>query len=49
VIIYVKNEIKYETIQTKNVEGIIESCGIRIGDLNIVNIYRPPSGDMEKN
>ncbi len=44
VIIYVKNEIKYETIQTKNVEGIIESCGIRIGDLNIVNIYRPPSG-----
>ena len=48
VIIFGKKELKTETIDTPFIEGIIESTGIRVGNINIINVYRPPSGNKNE-
>ena len=48
VIIFGKKELKTETIDTPFIEGIIESTGIRVGNISIINVYRPPSGNKNE-
>ena len=36
-----------EKIETPFIEGVIETVGIKVGNLIIVNIYRPPSGNRQ--
>ncbi len=47
VIIFGKTNIKHEEVSVPFLEGVFESVAIKIGDLIIVNIYRPPSGSRE--
>ena len=48
VIIFGKQEIKTENIDTPFLEGIIESTGIKVGNISIINVYRPPSGNKNE-
>ncbi len=46
-IIFGKTGLKTEELETPFVEGIIETTGIKIGNINFIQIYRPPSGSKE--
>jgi hypothetical protein len=46
-LIYVKQGLIVSQLETPFIEGTIESTGIKIGEINFVNIYRPPSGDKD--
>jgi len=46
-IIYAKKEINCVVLNTPYLEGIIETTGIKIGEVYFINIYRPPSGNKE--
>jgi hypothetical protein len=48
VLIYIKNSIEYEIVDTTTVNGIIEIAAIKINDSIISTIYRPPSGSKNE-
>ena len=47
VIIFGKNTYVAHQVETPFIEGTFESVGIKVGNLIILNIYRPPSGSKE--
>ncbi len=47
VIIFGKKELKTEVINVPFIEGVFESVAIKLGNVIVVNIYRPPSGNRE--
>jgi hypothetical protein len=47
VIIFGKKELKTEVINVPFIEGVFESVAIRLGNVIVINIYRPPSGSRE--
>ncbi len=46
VIIFGKKELRCEIITTPFIEGTFESIGIKVDKLVIINVYRPPSGNV---
>ena len=46
-VIYTKLGLETKPLITPFIEGIIESTGIKIGKLNFINVYRPPSGNKD--
>jgi hypothetical protein len=47
VIIFGKSSYVAHIVETPFIEGTFESVGIKVGNLVILNIYRPPSGNKE--
>ena len=45
VAIYVKENIKFVNLKTIYKEGVIEMTGIKVGNVNIYSLYRPPAGN----
>jgi len=48
VLIYVKDNIEFEIVDSPYIEGIIETCSIKIKDTCITSLYRPPSGNKQE-
>ncbi len=48
VVIYIKNNIEFELVNTTTVNGTIEITAIKINNLIISAIYRPPSGSKNE-
>lgn len=46
-VIFGKKQLITKTLLTPFIEGVVESTGIKIGDINFINIYRPPSGSKD--
>ncbi len=44
-IIFIKNNLKYEQIESPKIEGTIETSSITIGNNIFTSLYRPPSGN----
>ena len=44
-IIFGRSNITMKQLNTPFIEGCVETTGIKIGSVNFINIYRPPSGD----
>ena len=47
VVMFAKNNLKTEILETNFIDGTFESVGIKVGSTVIVNIYRPPSGNKQ--
>jgi ribosomal protein L30/L7E len=47
VIIFAKNGLVTELVNTPFIEGTLESVGIKIGNTVVINIYRPPNGNKQ--
>ena len=47
-IIFIKNSIKYEKINSPRVNGEIETCAIKFNNNVFMLLYRPPSGDKNR-
>ena len=48
VIIIGRVDIKTEVISTPFIEGTLESVGVKIGGISVINVYRPPSGNKNE-
>lgn len=46
-IIFGRSNISMKALNSPFVEGTIESTGVRVGSVNFINIYRPPSGSKD--
>jgi len=44
VIIFIKNNIEYKEIDSPFLEGVLETCSIKIQNTILMSLYRPPSG-----
>ena len=47
-IIFGKKELETKELNTPFLEGIIETTGLLIGNINFINIYRPPGNNADK-
>jgi len=47
VIIFGKKSIRTNKVDSPFIEGIIETVGVCVGNMVILNIYRPPSGNIQ--
>ena len=47
VIIFGKKELKTEAVTVPFLEGVFESVAIKLDNVIVINIYRPPSGSRE--
>jgi hypothetical protein len=44
-LIFVKNNLKFEILSSPNIEGVIETSAICIGNNVFASLYRPPAGN----
>jgi len=42
--IFIRETIAHQKIDSPKIEGLIETCAVTIGDTHFVSLYRPPSG-----
>ncbi len=47
-LIFGKTNLETLKLETPFIEGIIETTGIKIGDVNFIQVYRPPSGSKDE-
>lgn len=48
--LFINDQLKFQELPTTSIQGCIEIIGIKLVDYNteILNIYRPPTGDMQQ-
>ncbi len=46
-VIFGRINLVTKALETPFIEGTIETTGIKVGDINFIQVYRPPSGNKE--
>jgi hypothetical protein len=47
-LIFGRTSIITKTLEMPFIEGCIETTGVKIGDINFINIYWPPNGNKQE-
>ena len=47
-LIFGRTSILTTTLETPFIEGCIETSGVKIGDINFINVYRAPNGNKQE-